>query len=56
VIAGAVDGPDYLYLASGLVESGGNPCNTPASCIAAPGCSELQPCELRRAAAPAFRP
>jgi hypothetical protein len=53
-IAGAVDGQDYLYLASGLVESGGHPCNTPASCIAAPGCSELQPCELRRAAASVF--
>lgn len=56
VIAGAVDGQDYLYLASGLVESGGMPCTMPASCFANPGCSELEPCELRRAVAPAFGP
>ena len=55
-IAGAVDGDDYLYLASGFVDTGGGPCNTPASCIAHPGCSDLEPCELRRALAPAFRP
>ncbi len=53
VIAGAVDGSGYLYLASGLVQPDG-PCATPRSCIADPGCSELQPCELRRAATPAF--
>ena len=47
-IAGAVDGDGYLYLASGFVDPG-EPCNAPRSCIAAPGCSELQPCELRRA-------
>ena len=52
VIAGAVDGDGYLYLASGFVE--GEACNTPASCIAAPGCTELQPCELRRATALTF--
>ncbi len=56
VIAGAVDGQDYLYLASGLVEPDEQPCIAPASCFANPGCSELEPCELRRAAAPAFRP
>jgi len=38
-IAGAVDGGGYLYLASGFTD---------------PGCSELQPCELRRAATLAF--
>ena len=48
VIAGAVDGHDYLYLASGLVEPG-EPCTMPASCFAYPGCAELQPCQLRRA-------
>ncbi len=53
-IAGAVDGEDYLYLASGFVDTGGGPCNAPASCVAHPGCSELQPCELRRAVAPLF--
>jgi hypothetical protein len=56
VIAGAVDGADYLYLASGLVESGGLPCIGPGSCFANPGCSELEPCELRRAVAPTFGP
>ena len=55
-IAGAVDGEHYLYLASGFVDTGGGPCTTPASCIANPGCSELEPCELRRALAPSFRP
>jgi len=54
VIAGAVDGSGYIYLASGLVRPDG-PCATPASCVADPGCSELQPCELRRAVAPVFR-
>ena len=52
VIAGAVDGQDYLYLASGLVDSGGMPCTLPASCFANPGCAELEPCQLRRAVAP----
>jgi hypothetical protein len=55
VIAGAVDGAGYLYLASGLTESGVD-CAMPASCRADPGCSETQPCLLMRAAAPAFGP
>jgi hypothetical protein len=54
VIAGAGDGTGYLYLASGLVPPG-EPCATPASCIAEPGCTPAQPCLLLRAAAPAFR-
>jgi hypothetical protein len=55
VIAGAVDGPGYVYLASGLVPPG-EPCGTPASCRADPGCSDTQPCLLLRAPEPAFRP
>jgi hypothetical protein len=51
VIAGAPDGGGYVYLASGRLIG---PCGTPAACAYEPGCSELQPCELRRAAAPAF--
>jgi hypothetical protein len=55
VIAGAVDGPGYVYLASGLTPLG-EPCATPGSCRADPGCSDAQPCLLLRAPAPAFRP
>jgi len=51
VIAGAPDGDGYVYLASGrLIE----PCGAAVACTYEPGCSELEPCELRRAAAPAF--
>ena len=55
VIAGAVDGTGYVYLASGLTPLG-EPCTTPGSCRADPGCSDAQPCLLLRAPAPAFKP
>jgi hypothetical protein len=55
VIAGAVDGTGYVYLASGLTPLG-EPCATPASCRADPGCSDAQPCLLLRAPAPAIKP
>ena len=55
LIAGAVDGDGYVYLASGLTETG-SACTAPGSCRVDPGCSDAQPCLLLRAAAPAFAP
>jgi hypothetical protein len=47
VVAGGVDDSSVLYLLSGLEP--GDPCSPMAPCIATPGCSDAQPCELRRA-------
>jgi hypothetical protein len=49
VIAGAVDGSTAFYLGSGLVPLEDLPCTTPFGCLAEPGCSVEQPCELRAA-------
>jgi hypothetical protein len=48
VIAHAVEDTTPLYLASGLAPVG-EPCTPQTPCFVGPGCSELQPCELRRA-------
>jgi len=53
-IAGAVDGSTATYLASGLIPEDELPCTGPFGCIANPGCSEAQPCELRSATALKF--
>jgi hypothetical protein len=55
VIAGAVNGSTATYLASGLIAEDELPCTGPFGCIANPGCSEAQPCELRTATL-RFRP
>ena len=46
-IAGAVDGEDYLYLASGLAESGRAVQHARRRASPIPGARTLQPCELR---------
>jgi hypothetical protein len=46
VLASAVDGQSIFFLASGLVPVG-EPCTVQSRCIASPGCSAAQPCELR---------
>jgi hypothetical protein len=48
VIAAALDGRRVPYLASGLTPNG-EPCTPQNRCIADPGCSAAQPCELRSA-------
>jgi hypothetical protein len=48
VIAGAVNGSRVFYLASGLTPIG-EPCTPKSPCLANPGCSTAQPCELRSA-------
>jgi hypothetical protein len=55
VIASAVDRTSPLYLASGLVPIG-EPCTPQTPCLANPGCSGSQPCELRGATALRFTP
>jgi hypothetical protein len=53
-LAGAVDGSTAFYLGSGLVPLEELPCTTPFGCLAEPGCSVQQPCELRAASALKF--
>jgi hypothetical protein len=45
-LASTVDGESVVYLASGLAPLG-EPCTVESRCIANPGCSVAQPCELR---------
>ena len=55
VLAGAVDGSTAFYLGSGLVPIEELPCTGPFDCLAEPGCSLEQPCELRAASALEFK-
>lgn len=55
VLAGAVDGTTAYYLGSGLVPIEELPCTRPFSCLAEPGCSVQQPCELRAASPLKFK-
>ena len=55
VIAGAVDGSTAVYLGSGLVPIDELPCTGPFGCLAQPGCSLEQPCELRATSALEFK-
>jgi hypothetical protein len=48
-IAGAVEGSTAVYLASGLVPPEEQPCTLQSLCLAEPGCSVAQPCQLRLA-------
>jgi hypothetical protein len=55
VIGSAVDGTMPLYLASGLLPVG-ELCTSQSPCFVGPGCSDVQPCELKRATALRFSP
>jgi len=55
VLAGAADGSTAFYLGSGLVPLEELPCIGPFDCLAEPGCSLEQPCELRAASALEFK-
>ena len=48
VLASAVTGQTVIQLASGLTQVG-EPCTVQNPCVADPGCSVQQPCELRTA-------
>ena len=53
VLGGAIDDSAFLYLTSGLNPA--DPCTPQAPCIATPGCSQLEPCRLRRTTDLVFR-
>jgi hypothetical protein len=55
VFASAVSGPDFLYLASGLILPG-EPCTPQAPCSVDPGCSDAEPCALKSTRDIAFKP
>ena len=53
VVAHGLDLSTSVYLASGLFPVG-EPCTPQTPCLTTPGCSDVQPCELRAATSLAF--